>query len=202
MTLKELNEKYQQSKGAYTQILERIDSINNKVEELNLYQQSIEKAQALIQLTAKETQEKLCYHIEDIVNMALDTCFPGEYNFVIDFQIKRGKTEAELYIEDKDGERINPMDSSGGGLVDILSFALRISAFTLDKVDNVIVLDEPMRFLSSNLKNLAGEILKKLSEKLSVQFLIVTHDNSIVDISDKVFEVKKKNKKSIVEVVK
>ena len=45
----------------------------------------IEKAQALIQLVAQQTQEKLKVHIEDIVQMGLDSCWYSRYKFVIDF---------------------------------------------------------------------------------------------------------------------
>jgi len=198
MNLNELKNKVEQAKGAKNQVENRLKTIKSDIKAQQSRQKSIELAQVLIQTTAKETQEKLRYHIEDIVNTALDTCFPGEYSFVVDFQIKRGRTEAELYL-DKEGERINPMDATGGGVVDIVSLALRLSAWTLSKTDNLIVLDEPLRFLSADLKPLAGEILKKLSKKLGIQIIFVTHDKEMIDIADKVFQVKIKKGRSIVE---
>ena len=192
-----LKERVQQAEGARKQTQETIRISEMILKTLQDRRKNIEKAQVLIQITAKETQEKLKFHIQDIVNTALDTCFPGEYDFIVDFQLKRGRTEAELYLL-KEGERIDPMDASGGGVVDIIAFALRLAAWSLSRTDNVIILDEPFKFLSVNLRPLAGEILKKLSEKLKIQMIMVTHDEEMVSIADKVFRVVQKKGRSIV----
>lgn len=162
-------------------------------------QQALEEAQAFIQLIAKETQEQLKYNISDIVNLALDTCFPGEYKFDVIFEIKRGRTEARLVFL-KNGIEIDPMTASGGGVVDLVSFALRISAWSLGNTDNIIILDEPFRFLSKDLQSRAGEIMKRLSEKLKIQLVISTHIQDIINYADKVFELKKINDVSKVVV--
>jgi DNA repair exonuclease SbcCD ATPase subunit len=166
---------------------------------LKISQQSLELAQAFIQKVAKETQEQLKYQIADIVNMALDTCFPGEYTFDVDFQIKRGKTEASLVFI-KDGHSVDPMDASGGGVVDLASFALRIAVWCLGKTDNVIVLDEPFRFLSRDLQPQAGEILREISHRLNLQIIMVTHSKDIISASDRVFEVVQINNVSKISV--
>lgn len=149
---------------------------------------ALEKAQAFIQQVAKDTQEQIKFIISDIVQLALDTCFPNEYEFVVDFKISRGKTEASLNFM-KEGIEIDPISASGGGVVDIASFALRIAAWSLGKSDNVIILDEPFRFLSKDLRPRAGEILNRISKQLNLQFIIVTHDGEIISNADKVFEV-------------
>ena len=73
-----------------------------------------------------------------------------------------------------------------------MSFALRIASYALEQGnDNVIILDEPFRFVSRDLVSRAGEILKVLSEKLNLQIILVTHIPELIDVADKVFEVKK-----------
>ena len=156
---------------------------------------NIELAQVFLQNVAKETQEKICYHIEDIVQLAIDTCFPGEYEFSLGFEIKRGSTEAKIKFL-KNGNEIDPMKSAGGGVVDMAAFGLRIAVWSLSTTDNVIILDEPFRFLSKDLQPKAGQILKRLSEKLGLQFIMVTHNEDIVDSADKIFTVKKESDKS------
>lgn len=147
---------------------------------------AIDIAQVLIQQVARDTQEKLRYHIEDIVQLALDSCFPDQYEFRVNFEIKRGRTEAELILL-KDGNPMSPMDDNGGGIVDITSFALRLAAWSLSKTDNVIIMDEPFRFLSRDLHPKAGEILKELSQKLKLQIIMVTHSEELIQCSDKIF---------------
>ena len=168
MILNEYIEKFNKQKGKKElyekMLLESTDKINN----LEQKSKDIEIAQAFVQQVAKETQEKLKFHIEDIVQMALDACYFDEYEFIVDFEVKRGRTEANLYFE-KDKKKVDPQDATGGGVVDITAFALRIAAWSLSKTDNVIIFDEPFKHLSNNLRNQAGEILNKLSKKLNIQ---------------------------------
>jgi DNA repair exonuclease SbcCD ATPase subunit len=165
----------------------------------------LEQAQVFLQKIAQDTQSQLKFQIEDIVNLALETCFPNEYKFQLQFNIARGKTDAELvFVSQKTGRPIDPMNASGGGVVDITSFALRIASYVLEQgTDNVIILDEPMKFVSKDLQVRVGDILKTLSEKLNLQILMVTHINEMIDIADKVFEVKKNpDGRSVVKVRK
>lgn len=152
---------------------------------------TIEEAQAFLQQVAKDTQEQIRYHLEDIVNMALDTVFPMCYTFRIVFEIKRNKTEARLCLFD--GEReIDPMFSNGGGVKDILTFALRVALLLISKNRRVLILDEPFKFISADLKEAAFEIMKRLSKELGVQIIAVTHDEGMMDIADKVIRVSKR----------
>ena len=173
-----------------------LDNLNNRIKLL-------EQAQVFLQKVAQDTQSQLKFQIEDIVNLALETCFPNEYEFQLQFNIARGKTDAELvFLSQKTGRPIDPMNASGGGVVDLTAFALRIASYALEQgVDNVIILDEPFRFISRDLQVRAGEILKSLSTKLGLQIVMVTHIGQMIDVADKVFEVKKNSDgRSVVKV--
>lgn len=194
-----------QSKGMLKQIDSDLLRNKNYLDNLNKRIKLLEQAQVFLQKIAQDTQSNLKFQIEDIVNLALETCFPNEYKFQLQFNIARGKTDAELvFLSQKTGRPIDPMNASGGGVVDLTSFALRIASYALEQgIDNVIILDEPFRFISRDLQVRAGEILKTLSEKLGLQILMVTHIGEMIDIADKVFEVKKNSDgRSIVKVRK
>lgn len=183
---------YELHKERLAEITETIDT--EKVPLLK----NTEEAQAFLQKVAQETQEQLKYHIQDIVQMALNAVFPGKYEFMVDYEIKRGKTEARIYLKSGDTE-IDPMTECGGGVVDIIALALRITAYTLSNTSNTIILDEPMRFVSKDLQYAAAEIIKHLSEKLNVQFIIVTHNTELIEYTDKVFNVSIENGISIIK---
>ena len=184
---------YIQCKGIDFQIQKDIESIENKLSDNKNNFNLLIDAQAFLQDVAQKTQSKLKLQIEDIVNLALETCFRNEYEFRIDFNVSRGKTEAELiFLSRLTGNKIDPMNASGGGVVDLTSFALRIACYTLQyNINNVIVLDEPFRFISRDLQDKAGQILKSLSQKLGLQIIMVTHIPELVNVADKIFEVKK-----------
>ena len=200
-----LKQLFLQSKGMKKQVENNLIQNKTTLDNLNNRIRLLEQAQAFLQKVAQDTQSQLKFQIEDIVNLALETCFPNEYEFQLQFNIARGKTDAELvFLSQKTGRPIDPMNASGGGVVDLTAFALRIASYALEQgVDNVIILDEPFRFISRDLQARAGEILKSLSTKLGLQIIFVTHVPEFVDISDKVFEVKKdKDGKSRIKILK
>jgi DNA repair exonuclease SbcCD ATPase subunit len=191
MTLKELRQSLERKTGQRDQIRKTVSEIEEKTSFLKKEISYSEKAQIIIQKVAKETQEELEFHISDIVSMALSTVFDKPYKFRVEFVIKRNKTECDLLFENDRGEKIDPMTASGGGVVDVATLALRLALWTLQvpRSRNVIILDEPLKFLSKNLLPRAGELLQELSSKLNLQFIIVTHLSELTDCADKVFTV-------------
>jgi DNA repair exonuclease SbcCD ATPase subunit len=202
MDFEKIERLFNQSKGVRSQIQKQLQ----ETKELKKFSEKklklIEEAQIFLQKVAQNTQEKLKFQIEDIVNLALESVFPNEYLFQMNFNVSRGKTEAELVFQDKrTGQTIDPMEASGGGVVDLTCFALRISAFALESgTDNLIILDEPFKFISRDLQERAGEILKKLSEKMKLQIIMVTHIPEFIEVADKVFEVRK-NEKGVSRII-
>lgn len=190
MNLKEIRTTIEQSKGKRQEIEHRHRDLLEKVKTTEREINFSEKAQAIIQKVAKETQSQLEFHISDIVTMALDTIFTEPYKFRVGFVLKRNKTECELSFE-RGGELIDPLSASGGGVIDVASFALRIALWTLQapKSRNTIILDEPFKFLSKDLLPRASELLKELSKKLNLQFIIVTHLDELTEEADKIFKV-------------
>lgn len=182
-----------QAKGMRNQLRSDLSSTKELLETSKNELYALEKAQVFLQSVAQETQNQLKFRIEDIVNMALETCFPDEYDFRLNFNIARGKTDCELvFISKRTGREVDPMNASGGGVVDVACFALRTACYVLEQgIDNVIVLDEPMKFVSEDLRHRVCEVIKNLSLKLGVQFIIVTHIPEFVEIADRVFQVKK-----------
>lgn len=203
--VEKIRQMFLQSKGMLKQIDSDLTGNKNKLRALNNRIKLLEQAQAFLQKIAQSTQEKLKLNVEDIVNLALETCFPNEYVFKLNFIVARGKTDAELvFLSQKTGRELDPMNTVGCGIIDVTSFALRLACYTLlIDTDNVIILDEPMKFVSKDLLGNVSELIKKLSHKLNLQMIMVTHETQFVDVADKVFEVKKNpDGRSVVKVRK
>jgi DNA repair ATPase RecN len=193
MNINSLKNKLAIFKGKLLQLEETKVNLELELKEQTEKLKLLEEAQLFLQSVAQQTQEKLKYQIEDIVNLALETCFPDEFKFELQIDIARGKTEAKLvFISQKTGGEIDPMNASGGGVLDVVCFALRLACYTLEtNSNNVIVFDEPFRFLSADLRESACEIISKLSNQLNIQIIMVTHISEFVGIADKVFVVSK-----------
>lgn len=152
-----------------------------------------EEARDIIRVVAQITQAQLEYKISELASLAISSIFSQPYKFIAEFVLKRNKVETNLLVEDSDGNRFSPMNANGGGLVDVISFGLRLTMWTIKRPQPrpVIVLDEPFRFLSRDLQQKAGELLKELSRRFGIQFIIVSHDTALIECADKVFKVEK-----------
>ena len=147
------------------------------------------EVRALFQKAAQDTQQKLEFHISNLVSTALAAVFDDPYTFQLEFVQKRNKTEAELWFV-RNGEKMKPIDASGGGAVDVASFALRIAFWSLTKKTRpLIILDEPFKHLSADLQNRASDMLKMLSENLGLQIILVSHIDQLISNADKEFKV-------------
>jgi len=181
----------EQKKGERKAIEKLIVKTEEDIKIANREIRTIDQAQLIIQTVAQQTQDEITFHISDIVSMALEAVFDDPYEFKLEFILKRGKVEAEISFL-KNEVKIDPLSGSGGGAVDVAAFALRIALWTLGqpKTDNCIILDEPLKFISKDLRTRAAKIIKELSDRLGLQFIIVTHMSELTEFADKVFEVK------------
>ena len=199
-TLDTIRQGVQKAQGARLHIAGTMRDREALIAQAEQAAKDFEVVQALTQQTAKETQEAMQFHLQSLVQHCLDAIFPGVYTFRVVFEVKRGRTEASLVLE-KDGSILdNLMDEVGGTVVDIVSTALRVAVWSLAPTDNLMVLDEPGKHLSAGYKAIYADLIKGISERMGIQFLIVSHDPVLIAAADRVFEVSQKNGRSVVQV--
>ena len=191
MTIKELRSELDQRRGEQRQVEQNLKNSKQRLSEHKQALKKHEEAREIIREVGIKTQQALAFHVSDITSLALQSVFEDPYELVVDFVQRRNKTECDLYFA-RDGDRMNPMDASGGGAIDVASFALRVASWSMQRPRSrpVIVLDEPMRFLSTDLQPKASEMIQQLSKKLGLQFIIVTHEEELTEQADKIFKVR------------
>lgn len=202
MNLDDLHTEIERRKGARNKTATDLKHRRTTLEAAVLLGKDIDEAQALIQAVAQRTQQEIEYRIGELVTLAMEAVFPDPYALRLRFEVRRGRTEADLLFVDKNGEELDPMDATGGGAVDVAAFALRVALWSLQRPRSraTIVMDEPFRFLSSDLQPRAGVMLREVSERLGLQFILVTHEEEILEAADRVFRVRQRDGKSEVEV--
>lgn len=129
------------------------------------------KALILLQEVAAHVQKQLEDAVANCVQGCLDLLFPG-YTFRVNFVPRRGKTEADFHIC-KGGVELDPMVSSGGGVVDAISFALRAGCLHLAGKRQALILDEPFKHVRGVPRKELGRVLEQLSKAFDVQVLMV-----------------------------
>mgnify|MGYP001129620016 CR=1 FL=1 len=180
-----------------------ITSLTSKLGQLENQHKELIQAQTLFQSATKIMYQNLSSKLGDIVTEGLSIIFPeSNYTFIIEFVERRGTIEADLYLEDEKGNRLDPLSSTGGGVVDIISMLLRCTYIILSKYDNVLIADEPMRFVDRDRIPESAAFLRKICDDFGLQAIVVTHIPEITEQSESVFYVKKENGISRVKQIK
>ena len=189
--IQHLRNHLEQQKGKKSQIQKSIVSLKQSTKERKRDLRRHEQAREVIREVGLKTQSQLSFHISDITSLALDAVFADPYSLVAEFVQRRNKTECDLYFE-RDGNRMDPLSASGGGAVDVAAFALRVASWSMQrpKSRSTMILDEPLRFLSADHQEKASVMIKEISKKLGIQFIIITHESILASYADKIFETK------------
>lgn len=139
----------------------------------------LEEAQQIIRSVAQQLQTQAHQKVAQVVSSCLRAVFNDPYEFKIHFDQKRGKTEARFTLE-RDGFEVDPLTASGGGVVDVAAFGLRLACLMLSKPRRrrLLILDEPFRMLSANYAQNAADMLEQMSAELGVQIIMVTHQDA------------------------
>ena len=161
-----------------TQLLK---SSKQKMIEAEEFEFRAEESQLIIQTIATTIQEQAHSKIATVVSSCLESVFDEPYRFKITFERKRGKTEARLTFL-RDGMELDPLTASGGGVVDVAAFALRLACLVLSVPHKrrTLILDEPFKFLSKNYRGNVKQMMETLSDEMDVQFIMITHIPELV----------------------
>ena len=150
----------------------------NNLRQIQIKQEIAIQANSILKAVFAQIQENVHRTISDIVTRCLKAIFKDNaYEFKIAFEQKRNKIEAEIQFI-KNNEIFDPLTQSGGGILDVAAFGLRLSAVLLSQVSKrrkILILDEPFRFLSIEYRPKIRELIQQLSEELDFQFIMVTH---------------------------
>jgi len=190
MSVSELRSYVEQCKGQRSLVLASINETKDNLKEDRKSLHRHEQAREVIREVGLKTQQQLQYHISDISSLALEAVYDDPYELVVEFVQRRNKTECDLWFR-RDDEKMDPLSATGGGAVNIASFALRVAAWSMQRPHsrNLLVLDEPFGNVSTDLLPRASEMLRQISERLKLQMIIVTHAEELIEAADRTFKV-------------
>lgn len=138
------------------------------------------RVQSILQEVAEKVQNSAHKKIASLVTHCLALVFDDPYSFKVKFEKKRNKTEASFILL-RDGKEFDPDDSTGGGVLDVVAFALRLASLCMQLPPRrrIMILDEPFRHLSADRRPRVRAMIEMLAEKMQVQFIIATHMKSL-----------------------
>lgn len=135
-----------------------------------------EAAEAIAKL-AEKLGAQTVKTFEGITNRCLATVFGDAIKLKLHHSESGGGTEVKVTVSTCDGEDVDPLTACGGGVVDVVSFGLRLAAIICDvsQPRKILILDEPFRFVSVNYREKLADMLESLASQCGVQIIMVTH---------------------------
>lgn len=145
-----------------------------------------EHALEIMQVAAKLSQNYLAAHLSTIVTHAIQVVIQKDYEFVCEFVERRGATEADLYLV-KGGHRFGILGGTGGGLADVISFALKVAYLLLANTNKVLIIDEVARHINSEKQRAAfAGVLVGLSKEFEIQLIINSTTPELLAVADNI----------------
>lgn len=196
---------YYTRKGKHDQLMHQKSVLEEQLQKVIANIKMFEQVRILLQKTSELAREQSKKQVETLVTNCLQYIFNTNIHFEIDIAESRGRSEAEFYVvSDIDGELIKnkPQNARGGGVVDIVSLALRIAILqsSIPKIDGPIILDEPAKHVSEEYINSVAEFLKQVNIMFGRQIIMVTHNRHLGESADKVLRVELEGDKSRVAI--
>uniref|UniRef100_A0A6M3JUM3 Uncharacterized protein n=2 Tax=viral metagenome TaxID=1070528 RepID=A0A6M3JUM3_9ZZZZ len=202
--LQELKEQFNSLVAKRNYIAEELDKDKAALLDKEVLYKDYFEAREVVNTVIKLTQDNFKGKVEPLVTMAIRSVFEKPYDFELRFEKKRNQLECRPVLI-KDGNEETPKADLGGSVVDIISLALRVILWAVEKPRsrNMILLDEPMKNIGQGEELiLAGQIMRDISSDLGLQLIVVTHSQEFGEIADTVYKVTNDDVESTVELVK
>ncbi len=180
---------------------QRVTELKHEVDNLRQVARLLNLAGDYARRESKETMEKL-------VTNALKMVFQGDHIFHIDFEERAERSEAEFSVSTKyGGEQVvqnDPRDSRGGGIVDVISLALRVALLETSRprIEGPLILDEPGKHVSEQYVRQVAEFLNAVCVSFDRQVIMVTHNQHLADAGNIAYHIEIRNGESFVSAVR
>lgn len=169
---------------------QQVSAIQEELLQLKTRLGHLVRAQEVMNSVSVLAQTEFKGVVEGLVTEALHYVFGDNYEFEIESTVSRNQAEAQMWVV-IDGSKHSLKDELGGGVVDVCSFVLKVTfwALQVNRTEPVLIFDEPLKNIDSGRLEAIGVMIKSLSERLGVQYIIVTHEQELAAIADVSYRV-------------
>lgn len=179
MNIQEIKARLTAKNAQYVAACERVKEDREALYAAEDELESATEARNVVQAVSHAVQEKVHERVAGLVTYCLRAIFgEGAYEFKLVFEQKRGRTECRPTFL-RNGVEVHPLKGAGGGAADVASFALRLVVLKLSRVRQLLILDEPFKWLSAEYQEKARTLLEELASDMGVQVIMVTHNEEL-----------------------
>ena len=201
MTFNEIKGKFEKeyktlvSLSTETDIIEKEKKIlNEEIESLGV--EELEQASKILQTLSASQKLKACELLEGLCTSAIQYSFSPDHEIKVSIKETGKRSVIDVKIMNTlTGYEEDIMDQNGGGVVDIVSTALRLIALQTYEpvIDGPIILDEPTKMVSSEYIPTLAEFLKSAGNDFGRQIILITHNEYLASIADEIVSFSKNN---------
>ncbi len=164
--------------------------IGRRIKELEDEKAQLVKAVGLIDRCIQIISANGIGKIESIVSDGLRRVFnDSTLTLVVEKKSQARGNVYRLLVQKDGGEPYDPMNSYGGGVVNVIALLLRLILIKRFKLAKLIVLDEQFNNVSAEYLPTVSALLKTLTDKHGYTILAVTHQPILADAADLVYQV-------------
>jgi DNA repair exonuclease SbcCD ATPase subunit len=202
MNLQNLKNLFNQKLGKLDAVTNSLNVCEKRINELTLNEDMVSKSSLFLQSLSDSARIQVIEKISGLVTEVLQAVKDKNLSFKMELGNERGQPDLKFFVVDGlTGKEMDVLESYGGGIADLVSFALRVSLLLKwqPKLERVLIVDEALKFVSVADQELAGEFVRKLSEQLGLQIIFISHSKTLAEKAHKTFEVVKENGISRIE---
>jgi len=186
--------RYIAEKAKYDQLISQKAELHLEREKASKQLDILDKTRILLDHAADFARQQAKSQIERLVTSCLQFIFQNDIRFEIELSELRKRPEAEFYVVSRyqdDVIKVRPQESRGGGVVDIISLAMRIAMLQSynPPIEGPLVLDEPAKHVSDEYIVNVSEFLKEISRTFGRQIIMVTHNRVLSEVADRIYSV-------------
>ena len=184
-------------KGKHDTLLQRSDQLKDDLKNIENIQRDLNAAVIFLNNTAKEARYKTIQSIESMATAAVKAVYDQPMEIRLQYKEKNKSNSSDKmtlqlvrFIDNREVVT-GIMDEVGGGLIETVSFALRIACLKWLGYSGPIILDEAYKSLSKDekIENIA-EFLFELNKTVVNQIIFSTHAPEVFEpIASKKFKV-------------
>lgn len=160
------------------------------------------KGSLFLQTLSDTTRQQIIERISSIVTDALQKVKDPNLEFRMLLSTERNQVDVKFVVFDKHTQReYDILDSCGGSIADIVTYPLKIALLLKwePSLSRIMILDENFKFVSVSDQEPLGDFVRQVSEKLTLQTILITHSPVIASKAHRTFEVSKSGDTSKVE---